>query len=74
MTVFKETFITVMRNFTMVFRMSCDLDRVLNERYLAKLNDVCEDINDNLGAEGLRRGFLARIEKLVACKGGRLSE
>ena len=44
------------------------------EAFTARLKEVCEDINENLDVEGLCRDFLARITKLVACTGGRLSE
>ena len=44
------------------------------EAFTARLKEVREDINDDLDVEGLCRGFLACISKLVAYKGGRLSE
>ena len=44
------------------------------EAYTARLKRVCEDIKSTLDVEGLCRAFLRRAEKLVANKGGRLSE
>ena len=44
------------------------------EAFTARLKVVCENISDTLDVEGLCRGFLPRVEKLVACEGGRLSE
>ena len=44
------------------------------EASTARLKMVCEDINEALDVEGLCRGFLPRIEKLLACRGGRISE
>ena len=42
--------------------------------YTARLKRIVEDINRNRDVEGLCRGFLTRIAKLVDNKGGRLSE
>ena len=44
------------------------------EAYGTRLKGVVDDINRSLDVEGLCRGFLKRIEKLVDREGGRLSE
>ena len=47
---------------------------IQRKAFTARLKVVCEGINDTLDVEGLCRGFLPRVEKLVACEAGRLSE
>ena len=43
------------------------------EAYATRLKNICDEIKSTLDVEGLCRGFLARVAKLIEQRGGRLS-
>ena len=41
------------------------------DAYAARLKGICDEINNTLDVEGLRRGFLKRVQDFPDCEGGR---